>query len=105
MSSNSTTSSRSNMKFLYAGIVIALLLAVLAPFLASPNPDGLESAAEGVVSEEKLAEMEEAGSVFSSPMPDYGIEGMGKSGEVVAIVVGTLLVLGISYGLGKVIKK
>ncbi len=49
--------------------------------------------------------MEEAGSVFSSPMPDYTIEGMGKSGEVTAIVVGTLLVLGISYGLGKLIKK
>ncbi|MGB3908169.1 MAG: PDGLE domain-containing protein [Methanomethylovorans sp.] len=98
-------SSRSNMKFLYAGLVIALIIAVLAPFIASSDPDGLESAAEGVVSEEKLAEMEEAGSVFSSPMPDYAIEGMGKSGEVAAIVVGTLLVLGISYGLGKVIKK
>ena len=105
MSSNTAVGSRSNMKFLYAGIVIALILAVLAPFLASPDPDGLESAAEGVVSEEKLAEMEEAGSVFSSPMPDYGIEGMGRSGEVAAIVVGTLLVLGISYGLGKIIKK
>lgn len=105
MSNNATVSSKSNMKFLYAGIVIALILAILAPFLASPDPDGLESAAGGVVSEEKLAEMEEAGSVFSSPMPDYGIEGMGKSGEVTAIVVGTMLVLGISYGLGKVIKK
>jgi len=105
MSSNSTTSSRSNMKFLYAGIVIALLLAVVAPFLASPYPDGLESAATGVINEEKLAEMEEAGSVFSSPMSDYGIGGMGKSGEVAAIVIGTLLVLAISYGLGKIIKK
>ncbi|WP_298683735.1 PDGLE domain-containing protein [uncultured Methanomethylovorans sp.] len=105
MSSNVAASGRSNMKFLYAGIVIALILAVLAPFLASPDPDGLESAAGAVVSEEKLAEMEEAGSVFSSPMPDYGIEGMGKSGEVAAIVAGTLLVLGISYGLGKIIKK
>jgi cobalt/nickel transport protein len=105
MSNNTTLSSKSNMKFLYAGIVIALILAILAPFLASPDPDGLESAAGGVVGEERLAEMEEAGSVFSSPMPDYAIEGMGKSGEVAAIVVGTLLVLGISYGLGKVIKK
>ncbi len=105
MRGNSAVSSRSNMKFLYAGIVIALLLAVLAPFLASSDPDGLESAAAGVISEEKLAEMEEAGSVFSSPLPDYGIEGMGKSGEVAAIVVGTLLVLGISYGLGKIIKE
>lgn len=38
-------------------------------------------------------------------MSDYGIEGMGKSGEVAAIVIGTLLVLAISYGLGKIIKK
>lgn len=105
MSKNANVASTSNMKFLYAGIVIALILAVLAPFLASPDPDGLESAAGGVVNEDKLAEMEEAGSVFSSPLPDYSIEGMGKSGEVAAIVVGTLLVLGISYGLGKVIKK
>lgn len=105
MSKNVTVIRSSNMKFLYAGIVIALILAVLAPFLASPDPDGLESAAGGVVNEDKLAEMEEAGSVFSSPLPDYSIEGMGKSGEVAAIVAGTLLVLGISYGLGKIIKK
>lgn len=105
MSKNVTATSSSNMKFLYAGIAIALILAILAPFLASPDPDGLESAAGGVVSKEKLSEMEEAGSVFSSPMPDYAIDGMGKSGEVAAIVVGTLLVLGISYGLGKLIKK
>jgi cobalt/nickel transport protein len=105
MSKNADVASTSNMKFLYAGIVIALILAVLAPFLASPDPDGLESAAGGLVHEDKLAEMEEAGSVFSSPLPDYSIEGMGKSGEVAAIVVGTLLVLGISYGLGKMIKK
>jgi cobalt/nickel transport protein len=105
MSKNVTVTTSSNIKILYEGIVIALILAVLAPFLASPDPDGLESAAGGVVSEEKLSEMEESGSVFSSPMPDYSIEGMGKSGEVAAIVVGTLLVLGISYGLGKIIKK
>lgn len=36
-------SRNSNMKFFYVGIAIALLLSVLAPFLASPDPDGLES--------------------------------------------------------------
>lgn len=105
MSKNVTATSSSNMKFLYAGIAIALILAILAPFLASPDPDGLESAAGGLVSEDRLSAMEEEGPVFSSPLPDYSIEGMGKSGEVTAIVAGTLLVLGISYGLGKLIKK
>ena len=94
-----------NTKFLYAGIVIALLISVLAPFLASPDPDGLESAASGVIEESKLSELEEQEPAVSSPMPDYSIEGMGKSGEVVAIAIGTIAVLAISFGLGKVFNK
>jgi cobalt/nickel transport protein len=98
-------SGKSNMKLFYAGIVIALLLAVLAPFLASSDPDGLESAAGGVVEESKLSQIEETEPAVSSPMSDYSIEGLGKSGEVVAIAVGTLAVLVISLGLGKVFSK
>jgi cobalt/nickel transport protein len=96
---------KTNRKFLYLGISIALLISVLAPFLASPDPDGLESAAAGVVEESKLSDLEESGPVVTSPMPDYSIEGMGKSGEVAAIAVGTLAVLAISFGFGKVFKK
>lgn len=98
-------SGNSNMKFLYAGISIALLLAVLAPFLASSNPDGLESAASGVIEKSKLSEMEESQPVVSSPMADYSIKGLGKSGEVAAIAVGTLAVLAISLGFGKILKR
>ncbi len=98
-------SGKSNMKFFYAGIAIALLLSVLAPFLASPDPDGLESAAGGVVEESKMSELEEMAPVVGSPMPDYSIEGMGKSGEVMAIAIGTIAVLGISFGFGKVFNK
>jgi cobalt/nickel transport protein len=94
-----------NMKFLYAGIVIALLIALLAPFLASQNPDGLESAASGVVAESKLSELKEQEPAVNSPMPDYSIQGMGKSGEVMAIVIGTVGVLIIGLGLGKVFNK
>ncbi|MGB9133664.1 MAG: PDGLE domain-containing protein [Methanosarcina sp.] len=98
-------SGKSNMKFFYAGIAIALLLSALAPFLASPDPDGLESAAGGVVEESKMSELEEMAPAMSSPMPDYSIEGMGKGGEVLAIAVGTIAVLAISLGLGKVFNK
>lgn len=94
-----------NMKFLYAGIAIALLVSVLAPFLASTNPDGLESAALGVIDESKLSELEEMEPAVSSPMTDYSIEGMGKSGEIMAIAIGTIAVLAISFGLGKVFNK
>jgi cobalt/nickel transport protein len=98
-------SKNSNMKFFYVGIAIALLLAFLAPFLASPDPDGLESAAGGVIEESKLSQIEEIDPAVSSPMPDYTIEGLGKSGEVLAIAVGTLAVLAISFGFGKVFNK
>jgi cobalt/nickel transport protein len=98
-------SGKANMKFFYAGIAIALLLAVLAPFLASPDPDGLESAAGGIIEESKMTQIEEQAPAVNSPMPDYSIEGMGKSGEVLAIAVGTLAVLAISFGFGKVFKK
>jgi cobalt/nickel transport protein len=98
-------SGKSNMKFFYAGILIALLLAVLAPFFASPDPDGLESAAGGVIEKSKLSQIEEKKPVLSSPMHDYSIKGMGKSGEVAAIAVGTLAVLAISLGFGKILKK
>jgi cobalt/nickel transport protein len=96
---------KSNTKFLYAGIAIALLLSILAPFLASPDPDGLESAASGVVEKSKLSELEKTEPAVSSPMADYSIKGMGKTGEVLAIVVGTVSILIISFGLGKVFNK
>ena len=94
----------SNYKFLFAGIAVALIISVLAPFLASSEPDGLESAAEGLVDEETLLEMEETAPVVNSPMPDYAIEGKGKSGEIFSIVFGTVFVLGISFALGKITK-
>lgn len=96
---------KSNIKFLYAGIAIALLLSILAPFLASPDPDGLESAASGIVEKSKLSELEKTEPAVSSPMADYLIKGMGKTGEVLAIVVGTVSILIISFGLGKVFNK
>jgi cobalt/nickel transport protein len=98
-------SGKSNTKFLYIGIALALLIAILAPFMASPDPDGLESAAGKLIEESKISVLEKMDPVVSSPMSDYSIEGMGKTGEVLAIVLGTLAVLAISFGLGKVLNK
>ncbi|HJH32494.1 MAG TPA: cobalamin biosynthesis protein CbiN [Methanosarcinaceae archaeon] len=91
-------------KILLAGLIIGVVISVLAPFLASSDPDGLESAAEGIVDPATFAELEESEPFMSSPMPDYSIEGFGKLGEVGAIVIGTLLMLVLGYGVGKIIK-
>lgn len=105
--------------FLFAGLAVALVIAAAAPFIASSNPDGLESAFFGIfgakeiqgseLSEEHAEAAEEeitaiTGNEFSydSPFPDYSIEGLAKFGEAAAIIVGTLLVLGIAFGLSRI---
>jgi len=98
-------------KIIYGGLIIAFLISILSPFLASTNPDGLESTAEKVINEKVLHQnleeigLKEEGSVIPAPMPDYGIEGMGKIGEIIALVVGTMITLGLTYGLSKVLVK
>lgn len=83
------------------GLAVAILLSVLAPFLASSDPDGLESAAEGVIDEHTFAELEESEPVMGAPMPDYAIEGFGKAGEIGAIFIGSIFMLGLGLGVGK----
>ncbi|MDI6819148.1 MAG: PDGLE domain-containing protein [Methanothermobacter thermautotrophicus] len=87
-------------KFMTAGIIIALIIAVLAPFLASANPDGLESTAE------KVMPNPETEPVLESPLPDYTLPALGDSpfGGVVSMVIGTILVLAIAYGVGAVFR-
>lgn len=99
-----------NKEIIIAGAVIAIIISILAPFLASSNPDGLDMnliQLLGGGSEEQAEEIigEKTPLEYNAPMSDYSIEGMGKLGEVGAIVVGTLLLLGISLGIGKVLAK
>jgi len=85
------------------GVIIAIVIAVLAPFLASTNPDGLESTAEKILNpgvEEEAA--------IESPMPDYIIPSLGEDNPIsgaIAIVIGVIIVFGLAYGLGYVLKK
>ncbi|RXE55517.1 cobalt transporter [Methanoculleus taiwanensis] len=101
------------------GIAVALIIAVAAPFLASGSPDGLESAFYGIYGaksltgdaiDEEAAEhaegqiVEVTGNSFAydSPLPDYTVPGMDKPGEVLAVVLGTLVLFGIAYGVARI---
>lgn len=93
-----------NMKFLFIGLAIAIVISIAAPFLASPDPDGLESAAGNIIEESEFAVLEESEPAVQSPMPDYAIEGMGKYGEILAITMGSVAMVLIAYGIGKAAK-
>lgn len=88
-------------QILKAGLAIALALAIAAPFLASSNPDGLDSTAEKVGAEEK------AYTAFPSPMPDYLVPFLGEGGisGSIALALGVILIAVLSYGVASVLKK
>jgi len=103
-----------NKTFIIAGLLISLLIGTIAVFLASSDPDGLESTALVVSGQKELAgpspeegdpEVIGTGSyTYESPMPDYSLgEEMGSTGGIIAIVVGTiitmLIVMGASYAI------
>jgi cobalt/nickel transport protein len=103
-----------NKTFIIVGIVVALLIGVVAVFMASGDPDGLESTALVVQGQKQLtghtpedAEIHEdlnGKFSYSSPMPDYSLgESMGSIGGLAAIIGGTILaflvVLGVAYGI------
>jgi len=105
-----------NRTFIIVGIIVALLIGVVAVFVASGDPDGLESTALVVQGQKTItggtpadAEIKEdlSGKLsYNSLMPDYSLgEEMGPFGGVIAIAGGTILafaiVLGISYGIKK----
>jgi cobalt/nickel transport protein len=89
-----------NRNLILGGLVIAIVIAILAPFLASSNPDGLESTAESLA----VSESEPA---FHSPLPDYAIPGMEDNplGGVLSLIVGTIVVLLVVLGLATLFRK
>jgi cobalt/nickel transport protein len=97
-------------KIILAGAAIAILISILAPFLASPNPDGLDKNLITIVgggseehAEKIIEEKNEVG--YEPPFPDYSIEGLDKAGEVLAILLGTIIMLVLAVGVGSLFKK
>jgi cobalt/nickel transport protein len=102
--------------FVAAGIVLAILIGLVAVFLASPDPDGLESTALVVQGDKTLtgdtppdAEVnEDAADRFSyeAPLPDYSMgEGMGKTGEIIALVAGVLVTFLVILGISRLVAR
>lgn len=100
-------------QFIMIGLVVAILIGIIAVFVASGNPDGLESTALVVQDQKALLgdtpddaeihEEEEGRFAYESPFPDYTMgEDGGKMGELAVIVLGTIIALILAFAIGKV---
>jgi len=101
-----------NQQFIIIGLVFAILIGILAVFVASGDPDGLESSALVVQGQKMLFgdtpedaeihEEDEGRFSYESPFPDYtlGEEG-GTAGEAAVIALGTIIALILALAIGK----
>jgi hypothetical protein len=89
--------------FLVLGVLVALLVAGVASYVASSNPDGLEYVAERAGFADRAKDSPAAG----SPLSDYQVEGVendGLSGGL-AGVAGALVVLFLAGGLTYLVRR
>lgn len=99
-----------NKSLIIGGLVIAILIGVVAVFLASSDPDGLESTALIIQGgktltgptppDAEIQENMEGKFAYSAPIPDYSFgEGLGSTGGILAIVGGTILAFLVAIGI------
>jgi cobalt/nickel transport protein len=102
-------------KFLVGGILIAIAISIVAVFLASSDPDGLESTALILSGQKNLTapatdhevNVEAPGHYsYSSPMQDYTLgANWGPLGGIIAMLIGTILTFLLGIGLVYLLKK
>jgi len=89
-------------KEILIGLLIAVVIGVfLSPF-ASKSPDGLDKTAESL----KFASVSEGKEVVHSLIPDYAMPGIKNESLATSAagLVGTLVVFGLAYGVGKIMQ-
>ena len=93
-----------NTKFIIAGLGISLVVAFFVSPWASSLPDGLEKVIERFVPAERIEETEQRP---FSPLPDYGMPGVGSErlSTGLAGIIGTVVVFGAVFFLGKVLAR
>ena len=87
-------------KWWIIGLLIALAVTLISP-LASARPDGLERVAED------RGFIEDAQDAPYEVIPDYVFPGVGNEAvaTILAGIVGTLVVFGLAYGLGALLRR
>jgi cobalt/nickel transport protein len=94
---------KKNTRFIVVALFVCLVIGFLLSAFASSSPDGLEKAAEKL----GFLGLGEALVWGHSLMPDYSISFLGDRpiSGMIAGLVGTLVIFGLGWGLGAVLKR
>lgn len=91
-----------NKRLLIGGLIMALIIGALSPFIASTNPDGLDASAEHL----NPTIMDNPG-YWQAPFADYLVPqlGDGPLAGVAALILGVLIALGFVYVVMEILKR
>jgi len=100
LKSESSKSSSKNRNILIVGLIIALIIGVSAPFIASNNPDGLQQTAQ------QLNPNVQDPVNYHPLFPDYIIPGInGPLGEILALVIGISVASVVVYIIARILRR
>lgn len=91
-----------NKSLLMGGLIIALIIGVLSPFIASTNPDGLDASAEHLNPSALINP-----GYWHAPFDNYQVHqlGDGPLSGISALVIGVLIALGFVYTITEIVKR
>ena len=95
-----------NMALIAVAVIVCVVICVLSPYIASGDPDGLEKSAEDSGLAEDFS-IEEINGIPDAPFPDYVFASNPDSQplQIVALIIGVIITLGLGYGVAYVLKK
>ena len=82
------------------GVIVAMVIAVISPFIASSNPDGLEKSAQNLG-------VHDSEPAIKPLFPNYTVKAFGDSplSGIAALAIGILIALGLGYIVAKILKR
>ena len=86
-------------------VVICIVISCLSPYIASPDPDGLEKSAEDSGLEEDFV-VEEINGIPDAIFPDYAFANDPDNQvlQIVALIIGALVTLVAGYVIAEVVR-
>ncbi len=99
---------RSTLGVILGGLAVALVIAVLSPFIASQNPDGLGATAQHLNPQLWNSSSNDFSNpgYWHAPFDNYEISQIGgKLGGILALVLGLFIAMGVALGVTEILKR